>query len=290
MKTQSFILVIIFIGILSACGQKQGTQTSTLPDHSTGPASAAKPVTSSGPSSQVMEYSSPQSTQYTSPCPDIPTRDKCKGAYGFVVFNDGRYRVGPGPNGQVFYGTLSPEHMKDFQLTLHDAVTAISVETTCQAESLTLKFTNRTVASCHPKLLETFHSLIDRYYPELFPNPCADANKDLNRFEDQVRYCSTDLDCGLLNSELYPIDPHSRNNEPLTTDDCSYISPLVTANIFRAAALQKDLLMKRDLTRKACGEYLLKPGCQKIQFVKSWNSVPQCLGGKCKLQSIETEL
>jgi hypothetical protein len=154
------------------------------------------------------------------------SRERCLGGYPFTVREDGTYRVGPGPDGQVLEGRLDP------------------------ADAATLAGAGDDEAA--------LRRVAGKYYPLPFPNPCVNALAELESVFASVLPCESDDECALIGSDLVPVDA---GRPAARVDACSYLPTLVAANAYWAVSRQLQLVLTRRLAATVCGPALLRPYC-----------------------------
>lgn len=213
--------------------------------------------------------------------------DQCRGRYGFTLKSDGFYEVGPGPNGQKFRGVLEAGEMKVLTGYVHRDVSALRVVRHCaKDDSLRFTYDRNEIPSCDPEVAAQVKRLIDRYYPDKFPNPCVDATAQLEKLYDDAVVCDRDEDCGFIGSDYLPMSPWGENNASIVVDDCSYIQPLSVANSFKAVSLQRELLTAREHARSICGENFSKPSCAGALSIAASHKNQLCLNHQCQIRTI----
>ena len=131
------------------------------------------------------------------------------------------------------------------------------------------------------KLLQQWlDGLVQKYYPDLFPNPCVSAASELGKNFDWLKQCQQDSDCTYLDLNYLPA------NHPgiaVVVDDCSFIESLPVGNAFTAVANQRELLLQRELARKICGGGLAKQSCSHSLSFDSGSAAPLCVEGACRI-------
>ncbi|MDR3607189.1 MAG: hypothetical protein P4M08_07405 [Oligoflexia bacterium] len=311
MKIRFLVLSLICsaFGFLSAC-HTQNEEAQAIAPSQRLPA-APSPSPSPSPSSALW------TAEFTAHCTPGASLTNCPGGYGFRVQNDGFYLIGPGPAGQRVSGQLGDadlQRMKELLLRQdshgrgqceppkpgghdserdeHDSAqgehgsaqgehgSAQGENDSELGETVVLRQSGSARSSCNPELLEEVRSLVSRYYPESFPNPCVDANAELEKFYDQALSCSRDADCAYLGGNYLPLDTASAGSDPLIVDDCSFVSPLLVANTFKAVELQRDLILKREWVESGCTEK--KPSCEKSRSWTPSSGHPACIDHQCR--------
>jgi hypothetical protein len=238
---------------------------------------------------------------FKEPCASDAPLERCSGAYGLTVTQDGTYWIGPGPQGQEFGGVLSDEELQQTEKIFEEAEATTGTFEDCTeanrslvaersggepiaktTESVQFTLNDRTRSSCSAAIVGHFKKLVSRYYPSSFPNPCVDANQDLRRAYESVVTCERDRDCAFLDSDYLPLgEGFGSSQGDIILDDCTVISPLIAGNAFKAVSLQRDLIVKRERVKQVCGNDLRKPACHAERSFKSGARKPVCIENRC---------
>jgi len=282
---------------LIGCGSGDHFQAAASPQHE---------------SAVVPEHAS-WALLYTASC-SSGAAESCAGAYGFTLWNDGRYEVGPGPQGQLVRGWIQRKdveglraHLASLRLDEVNAEFASSSSHACatppagqSAAEVRLVSGERSrvllmdsgasfcsdaslvPTTANAQDLENWiKGMAQKYSPPLFPNPCVDAASALDQKYSGIRSCQSDIDCAYVDENLLPIETSIATR--VVSDDCSYIQPLVVANRFLAVTNQRDLLLERELARKVCGGNLTKTQCTHPYSFDPTAGAPICQEGVCTI-------
>lgn len=286
--------------------------------HSAGNGTSGELNTSHGNGGMILVNSTGWSVLVTSQCgADIP-QEKCQFKEGFEIFGNGKYRIGPAKEGQIIEGTLDKSELSALQAfePIHllnllppisgvnqaDAHTASSDELQeClwkdPVSGNLLKFMLKVngdrqplcnVAGISPavqNLIEKVKSTGIKYYPSVFPNPCVDSTQAFQKDFEPLLTCKTDSDCAYLDPDFIPLSQNT-SDPTLVLDNCSYFSPIVVANAFEVVVNQKDLLLRRDLVLRVCGDNIQKAGCQSARTLRV-SGLPLCKSGKCVINTYQ---
>jgi hypothetical protein len=234
--------------------------------------------------------------------------DRCLAAHGFSVSADGRYQVGPGPQGQVLAGTLSAAELKGIDAALTRILDAIHPELeageTCATRSQldtseTITFNRRghqrniihtagTEFCFRAPSQDDAHALhaalaglARRYYPVPFPDPCIGAVVAVHAHYAGLGECATDADCTYLDSSYAPIPDGELQFVPV--DDCSLVSPLPVANAAAAEGAHERILFAREQARVTCSARLTRISCEAPRGFQATEAPPVCIQGSCRI-------
>jgi hypothetical protein len=249
--------------------------------------------------------------QLMSTCPDTPT-ESCVGGYPYSVGSDGLFRVGPGPQGQIFTGKLSGEELAELQKLYAESAAsaqAHSGDAVC-AQSIVdagtvneeISFVARGGATTQwvrtserdmcshlqsnetsQKLLAYMHDSASRRYPLPFPDDnCDTARANLESIYGKVRECKTDADCAFIDDAFQPIAQDYLTF--LLKGDCSGAQPLVVANRAKVAEKRGNLLQVYSHTQEACNNRSVT-SCRGFSDFQPTRPAPICGGGICRARS-----
>lgn len=243
----------------------------------------------------------------TSTC--ASAEEGCAGQYGFSLHSDGRYELGPSPEGKIRKGQVSAEELIAIADLLEGAKKTAKAKTllgalkdeTCVDAAverdlkvvLTQKgkdgevFTASNAKLCHAasfkqngvKLHDTVQALSKKYYVLPFPDSCLDAAAEIELQYADLQGCSTDTDCAYVDN-VYGAIP-SDHIAFVMTDDCSILKPLVVANAAKIGAAQDVLLTAREDLRTSCGERVERASCEFVAGFEAQLGAPTCSAGKC---------
>ena len=239
-------------------------------------------------------------------CQTAAPKEQCSGGYGFQLSADGVFRVGPGPQGQLWTGTIEPEELKELEGLVAKILPTMprgSFSTACdQSEtpgSYSLDFMRAewpsTVALakvaenklCHygakentEALLLVMKNLTRKYYPVPFPDTCLDSIMEVHALYQPLKACSTSKDCSNIDNTYQPVP--AGEMQYVVTDDCSLIKPLITGNTAAVAKQQAALLEARSQARQVCGERIVRISCQTERGFQSAENPPVCYNRECQ--------
>jgi hypothetical protein len=249
---------------------------------------SSAPVASAPASAAVVPAPrayAPWRFKYVSRCATAPA-EKCNGAYGFAVNDEGGYEIGPGPDGQVLSGVIALDErrsLSELVVSTEQAPQTASASCAPAGPAETGLWSGRKgaeKASCEPDLEAAIKRLAFKYYPETFPNPCIDAALALERAYGPLQKCQADSDCAYLDDSYLPLDP--RRPGEVTADDCTYVHGLRVANGFEAVSHQLELILKRSLALRVCGQAGGRPGCERASSSSERLMPPICDRGVCR--------
>lgn len=235
--------------------------------------------------------------------------EKCVAAYGFTVLADGRFQIGPAPQGQLHEGSLAPEELK----SISDLITVLIsglVSHPLESESCTTgpkSESNDSILLIRPNqsdeslvrtsgtdlcqrlsnkenaeaLHKTISALAKKYYKVPFPNACTDAAEEVEAMYSPLRKCNVDADCAYSDSVYQPIT--NGEMEFVITDSCSIIKPLIVANKISMQENQAKLVAARDRARDICGDKITRPDCTSILGFQATSGMPVCSSGVCRV-------
>lgn len=232
----------------------------------------------------------------------------CRGAYGFTVFADGKFEVGPSQENKYYRGKLNVEEKNSLDTALAKVVAELSVEsaTTAQVAEIEDKQAHDTIVferregskelikvegakmqfiTASAEEAQKIHALMTeltlRYYPIPFPNPCIDGAMEVEAAHANLRSCNVDADCALVNNVYEPITAGGMN--VVFTDLGEWIPALPVANAQLVGEQTLALQALRQEARLACGEGLYRPNSQQVYYQTS-EVLPVCEVGVCKLR------
>lgn len=244
--------------------------------------------------------------------------DDCIGLYGFTVFSDGHYQVGPGPapENTVRTGTLTTEELAAFNksaggllptpqlgtenrmtippsediepLLSEDTITfsqdngAESVLLTAAgtAEGSELRY-NLGSADDAKALHDAIRKLAQAHYELPFPDDCKDKFVPaLQKLFTSVQSCSTDADCILVDSSFDPIERGS--GRQLILDDCSLTRGIPAANASSVKTEKARLDQATSDAYNSCGQRMYREDCTVTPILEN-GSPAACKQGVCQL-------
>jgi hypothetical protein len=299
MIKQKKILLIPALILLMACQ----SENSNLHDTNSQQLDPSPPVTLRGANQDMIHWH----LSYAAKC-TVLSPEKCAGAYRFSIFDDGKFQVGPAPQGEMYVGSLESEEIQAVQQILNSLFKRIpgegeSLEKCTPVASqdreglITLSFEgykkdvirHTNVQLCFTDLssdeaqvlLNSVEKTVSKYYPTQFPNSCTDAAVALENDHHSIQSCQHDDDCAYLDDFYMPVKTQAVDS--VVTDDCTFIRPLVVANRFSATSSQLKLLMVREKVREVCGERLVRPGCRRSVLDPTQGSPVCAENGFCQI-------
>lgn len=234
------------------------------------------------PEGATLEAPRPQqwTVRYAQKCPST-TQEKCSGAHGFSVSSDGHYEVGPGPGGELITGQVAAADLEAVKTAVPHAESACARTANAPTtEHVYFSIGAAVSESCDEALLTAARALTSKYYPSVFPSPCIDAALTLEKSYAELIRCEKDSDCSYIDDSYMPIDAQSSSAVPL--DDCTFVKPLVVANAFETVARQLQLVMKREIVRRVCGDDIARPSCTHPTSLNPTDAPPRCISGACR--------
>lgn len=245
-------------------------------------------------------------------CSEEAELEGCVGGYGFTVDQDGKYTLGPGPNGEKRRGELSTEdaskvkeaitalsQVATFGEESHEAVEAADEDTvtftqtgnssTALAPVVLLKTSGadlsfRTTSAVDAKnLLSLLRGLAGTYYTLPFPDACGDGVAPVNELFAEMQSCTTDQDCSYLDGAFGLIENSS--TQYVVEDDCNIVKPLIVGNAKKVESSREKLEESYTTIRNACGYQFFKPDCTQVTGFYLQGSAPVCQQGVCKISS-----
>jgi hypothetical protein len=222
----------------------------------------------------------------------------CRGGYGFKVSRNGSFSVGPGPQGEVHSGNITNAE----SLALRAAVNRLSsyshgenesetcenvIWKTTKGEKSILRRSNHNLCFSFDSeakeaalaVHDELSKLVEKYYPNEFPNRCLDVASVLDQVYESYRACKTSRDCVYVDENYLPVRPES--SESITTDDCTYLKPLVVANSYSIVTDQRRLILEREAAREVCGTSISRRTCEASTALNSARLPPVCIARRC---------
>lgn len=238
--------------------------------------------------------------------------EDCEGLYGFLIQEDGRYLVGPAPEGQRVSGEIKSEELEGLRLALSPITDRIGPEVVFEEECIQIEQRDQQRVSLNlnrrgqelkvlwidgdstcfvgldregaEKLQTEVEKLVAAYYPQPFPDACLDAAHEVHRTYAPLKSCRADADCTFVDN-VYGAIPQGEV-QYVATDSCTVVQPLVVANAALLSNRQLELLNLRQKAREVCGERLVRADCTTQGFQAQWAS-PVCRAGTCSYTQLE---
>ncbi|OFZ78373.1 MAG: hypothetical protein A2603_12620 [Bdellovibrionales bacterium RIFOXYD1_FULL_55_31] len=291
------ILFSAFVLIMTSCARIQQPldlpheRDSSVPTFQTGPSPSPSPAPSSEPATSDRPLWT--EVRYAARCDTANDPSTCSGHYGFTVFNSGKFRIGPAPEGQVLRDFLTRAEFELLNSALISAIRAHSSSHSYSPESHSspteeLFIVQNGIEERMPigmatwrEVFKQLRQLSRHYYPDPFPNDCIDAAREFEKATEASKICAENADCVYLSPDFLPVE--AENLDTVVIDDCSYITPLAVANAFEAVSHQLKLLMKRDLARRVCGEKLKRKSCLQEKRMDALAFPPLCIEKLCQI-------
>jgi len=325
MKRTTAILIASIVSFsIAGCSKKAsvGAVADHSPTETPAPAPMPAPTSASQPAAPLQSVPA-WTVQLVSTC-TTGTADQCVGSYGFSASADGKFQVGPGPQGQLVTGNLTPDELK----SLHDNVelgnaagaTAsdasanehlldVSHAEACQDIDRSYADGNDTVTLSSPgnapknvlrttdtgvcfdtetadqaeALHKTIRQLAVKYYPQPFPDVCADAAAQVVSLYPSVQNCTTDSDCAYVDASFNIVPPGA--SQYVAVDDCTMVAPLVVGNISAVVNNQAKLQTALDHAQSSdvCGDRFQRSDCTGWSGFQSNVGAPVCQQNVCKV-------
>jgi hypothetical protein len=296
-NTLAVLMTVCIGGALLGCSSKSNTHAPT----STPPVKKPDPI--------VEPRLNPGwALKIQSKCSESVGMDQCVGFYGFTVFTDGHYQVGPGPEGQIRTGTLTADELAKINTALTPALTtslldteghearetkevddvvtlvagANQLETLVRAVGTDFNYQVRS-ANEAKTILSAIRDLAVKYYALPFPEPCGDGANTLTALYTAMQSCATDSDCAYLDSSLDTVT--AETSQALTTDDCTLVRPLVVGNSALVKSNKDKLLQMLEQVRTSCAERFMRADCTEAVTVPLSSAAPACRQGVCHLNT-----
>jgi hypothetical protein len=220
------------------------------------------------------------SLRFVNRCDGV-SEERCLAGYGFSVRSTGDFELGPGPAGEVLKGSVTSQELMSLSETLAREFRSPS-ECGKRSDTDSGVFLN-SIPFCQNdrSLHDALYLLAERYSPSAFPNPCIDASISLDAVYAVMRRCDEDTDCAVAGEDFLPL----RNDagDEIESDDCTYLHPMLVGNSFLMVTNQLELLMKRDLAKKVCGQELMRASCRQDRWIDVGQRAPSCVDGICTL-------
>jgi len=241
-----------------------------------------------------------------SDCGESANTDNCVGGYGFTVNSDGTFQAGPGPNGQIRKGNLSPDDLNNLNTSMsavlagprsqvdnhqtldesstNDTVTVVQTEgsdeqTIIHTDGTDMVYRTQSFDTAKT-LLSSLHDLATKYYALPFPDACGDSANAVATLFSSLQTCTQDSDCGYFDSSMQPADASS--NASLTTDDSTKIPLLVVGNSKAVNASMTKINEALDVARTTCGNDLYRGDSTGTTSIQLTGAAPVCRQGVCK--------
>lgn len=237
-------------------------------------------------------------------------QDTCAGAHGFTVLADGRFQVGPGPQGQTLQGILNPTEFAAINDAVDKATGGIrpEIETgeTCQPADISTGQSSDTIflnirgakkelirkngtefcfkAAGSAEAIALHHALKDltlKHYPTVFPDQCIDAVQGLQDIFRQLGSCQTDSDCAYVDNVFGPIP--NGDIQFVLTDNCTVAPALVVANRDALVQKQEHLIVAKQAAKSTCGEDFYRSSCTYVSGFQANIAPPTCHFGSCRV-------
>lgn len=239
-----------------------------------------------------------------SKCAATVEEGKCIGEHGLTILQDGSYKVGPAPTGQMREGKISDEDLQKLNAQLDGTMKAqkpteqhLAIEVAQSDDTVT--FTKGTSA---PQILlktsgadlsfttssgdeakalyASMRDLASRYYPATFPDACVDGALQLQSMYKDTQSCTTDADCTYV-SGLQAMD--ADNIDYIFTDQCTLANPLAVANKSKIDADSDKLNALLAQVIDACGDtFYGREGCEAETGFYPNGKAPTCVANVCQ--------
>ncbi len=233
----------------------------------------------------------------------------CIGGYGFTLLSDGHYQVGPGPNGEVKNGTISPEDQSKINalassfengnlrsegheefvavdsadtVTMTQGASGSGLVTLLKTDGANMTFLTDSFDSAK-SLLSTLKEIAAKYYTLPFPDTCAESTASIAKLFSTLQSCTVDADCGYFDSAYEVLDPKS--NEFVTTDDCSVVKPLAFGNVNAVKTNMAKIGEALESVRTSCGDSIFRSDCTGVTGYQITGLPAVCKQGVCQAPS-----
>jgi hypothetical protein len=307
---KKMVFILIFFSLIIGCGPTNRSPAEPQKNDS----SNNRRRTSIDRRSRTPRETKDWNLVYHSQCPG-KNKEDCRGSYGFELLSDGSFKVGPGPNGEMYTGVVIEEDLKEIK-GLKQRILAITpstpgttrsptdydhchpninpdiyetIEMTNDTQSLTLLQSsdsdfcfNRITNEEALQLSSEMRILLEKYHPEKFPNDCLVSRHALHELFLKVSQCDRDEECSYLNENFLPIPIDQVNSIP--QENCAFVRPLIVANYFGAVSHQLKLLMLRDEVKEVCDKEIRSFSCNSEHF-RPRPLPPICHHGRCTVKS-----
>jgi hypothetical protein len=243
---------------------------------------------------------------------DAGTADKTTvvGAYGFTVFADQQFQVGPSPDGQTLHGKLSDDEFSAIESALQPVLTgeALSQAQNCgpsqisdHDDSLTFvkgsssnTFLTKKNDTSEGTVCANGYTVDDAealrtaviaaatdHYALPFPSACLTAASAVQALYSGLGQCSQDSDCTYVDPSDYSAIPADQSMN-VFVDNCSVIQSLPVANTAALAAHATALNAALLNAQTTCGaDNILRSGCTGQVFFNSATAPAACIHGAC---------
>lgn len=232
--------------------------------------------------------------------------DNCIAGHGFAITGEGKYRIGPAPNGDVRFGVVDSESMEQFaalftliserqtqSCSQHAMDTSSQIVTYSvgarRTELLRVKTgmlcSNFLDAEVAMQLYQLVLRIAESKYDLPFPDGgCDQAITSLESLYHAVRKCSADSDCYYAYGSMTPIP---RDMFALiATQECSPVKPLLVGNLALMEKNSAKLRTKRQYADDACRNRLINTSCSSAAQFLSSQPGPSCVEGICRINPI----
>lgn len=237
-------------------------------------------------------------------------QDQCLSRYGFSVGADGKYQVGPGPQGQLRKGVLSDAEFSGLKHQIEVVIGSNSpwgtenhsggVENESDDSLVLLRpgSTDRVIAHNvqgdfyytttsvdeAKSLHAAIRDLANSYYRLPFGDACGDAADKVLTAAEDITQCQSDSDCVYIDAyHGFEVVPPS-SVEWLLTEDCTAIKPPVVANKFSVAGASQKLEDLVAAARSTCGQEFSQSafGRECYYDQKATSTQPSCVQNHCR--------
>lgn len=247
-------------------------------------------------------------TLKTEECADY-IDEYCIARHGFTVSADGRFQLGPTPEGKTEQGILGEEDFNKVQSILNEALAPHALVAgggeRCEDASVAkiglqelslvrqqqsqwlLRGTLEQVCvqSVSSELAYRLHRAMqetaEKYYSLPFPDACAESVGALHALYAPLQACQSAADCSYV-TQNYDVVPSS-GSQFVMTDSCSLVHPLIVGNAAAVAKSQPALLNALESARNACGARILRESCTGVDGFESSVGQPVCERGYCRV-------
>jgi len=243
--------------------------------------------------------------QLDSKCNESVEASQCVAGYGFAITNDGKFKLGLGPNGESRPGNLSAEDRNLLEKALGNNLTATRLQEeghqTIGAleteDKITLTYSSNTpeilikaagtdltyrlqTADDAKVLYDTLRTLAAKYYSLPFPG-CDDKVNLVQTMITAAQACNTAADCTYVDDSFEAVDFNSGSF--MATDSCEKVMPMVAGNtkaVSEAKARLQELLAD---TQQTCGCDYNRPDCSATGT--NLSAAPVCEQGMCRISA-----
>lgn len=237
------------------------------------------------------------------------TEDLCVARYGFSVLTDGKYQMGPGPQGELRTGNLTEDEKNKINAALastlkaeslqpeshqtiegggtNDIITlsrgASSAAALIRTEGTDLTYLTQSAEQAKV-LLDEMRKLAKVYYLTPFPDTCLDGANSVRNLFASMQTCATNTDCVYLDESFDRLE--SNSGSELTTDNCTLIRPLTVANASLVETNKTKLTEAYNQVQTACAEKpeaIMRAGCNENTVFTLSGRMPVCQQGVCQI-------